>query len=250
MTQRKLAEKLGITDRAISKWENGRGLPDVSILKPLCETLGISVTELLNGERAEEVTIKKTEETVYEILTDREIQIKNTQRMKKKYSAFRLVTIIVTIILGAVLSLMVFSGLRGEGYSLISAIETQQARIVCSLIEKEKYESAVSFIGFSKTKNNAEEEWVRGMKAIGEEFKIEDIDISPITLDDYFPMGKYTMTVYDIKTDVRHIYEGLVTYQNSGIVFASADIPSDTTDVRRGIIGYMLNDVFVTYNPG
>ena len=37
MTQIELADKLGITDRAISKWENGRGLPDLSLMKPLCD---------------------------------------------------------------------------------------------------------------------------------------------------------------------------------------------------------------------
>ena len=47
MTQKDLAEKLGVTDRAISKWENGRGLPEVSLMKPLCEILEITVNELL-----------------------------------------------------------------------------------------------------------------------------------------------------------------------------------------------------------
>ena len=50
MTQVDLANKLGITDRAVSKWENGRGMPDLSLLLPLCDTLNISVNELLSGE--------------------------------------------------------------------------------------------------------------------------------------------------------------------------------------------------------
>ena len=54
MTQIDLANKLGITDRAISKWENGRGLPDISLLIPLCEVLDISINELLCGEKLEE----------------------------------------------------------------------------------------------------------------------------------------------------------------------------------------------------
>ena len=51
MTQTDLANKLGITDRAISKWENGRGLPDISLLQNVSEILGITITELLSGER-------------------------------------------------------------------------------------------------------------------------------------------------------------------------------------------------------
>ena len=50
LTQMQLAEKLNITDRAISKWETGRSLPDSSIMLELCGILGISVNELLSGE--------------------------------------------------------------------------------------------------------------------------------------------------------------------------------------------------------
>ena len=50
LTQFQLAEKLNITDRAISKWETGKGMPDSSIMLELCNELGISVNELLSGE--------------------------------------------------------------------------------------------------------------------------------------------------------------------------------------------------------
>jgi transcriptional regulator with XRE-family HTH domain len=50
MTQKELADILGVTDKAISKWERGAGYPDISILKPLAEALGVTVTELLDGE--------------------------------------------------------------------------------------------------------------------------------------------------------------------------------------------------------
>lgn len=51
LTQQELAEKLGITKNAVSKWERGLGLMDMSLLKPLSEILDVSVTEILNGER-------------------------------------------------------------------------------------------------------------------------------------------------------------------------------------------------------
>ena len=50
LTQMALAEKLNITDRAVSKWENGKAMPDSSIMLDLCRELGISVNDLLNGE--------------------------------------------------------------------------------------------------------------------------------------------------------------------------------------------------------
>ena len=50
LTQSELAEKLGITDRAVSKWERGINLPDASIMIDLCKILNITVNELLSGE--------------------------------------------------------------------------------------------------------------------------------------------------------------------------------------------------------
>ena len=51
LTQKQLAEKLSITDRAVSKWETGKSIPDAAIMLDLCKILGISANELLSGER-------------------------------------------------------------------------------------------------------------------------------------------------------------------------------------------------------
>ena len=51
LTQAKLAEKLFISEKTISKWENGKGIPDSSILPQICEIFNITLNELLNGER-------------------------------------------------------------------------------------------------------------------------------------------------------------------------------------------------------
>ena len=50
MTQSELAEKLGVTDKSIGNWENGRNMPDLSLFKPLCDELGITINDLLSGE--------------------------------------------------------------------------------------------------------------------------------------------------------------------------------------------------------
>ena len=50
MTQAELAEKIGVSSKTVSKWETGKGLPDISLLQPLAGALGISVIELMNGE--------------------------------------------------------------------------------------------------------------------------------------------------------------------------------------------------------
>ncbi|MCM1569508.1 MAG: helix-turn-helix domain-containing protein [Roseburia sp.] len=51
LTQMQLAEQLNITNRAVSKWETGKSIPDVSIMMELCDILGITINELLSGER-------------------------------------------------------------------------------------------------------------------------------------------------------------------------------------------------------
>lgn len=53
MTQKQLAEKLNVTDKAVSKWERGLACPDISLLTPVADILGITTSELLNGERKE-----------------------------------------------------------------------------------------------------------------------------------------------------------------------------------------------------
>ena len=50
LTQAQLAERLFVSDKTVSKWENGKGYPDISLLEPLAEALGVSVTELLSGQ--------------------------------------------------------------------------------------------------------------------------------------------------------------------------------------------------------
>lgn len=77
LTQMQLAEKLNITDRAISKWENGKAMPDTSIMLDLCNELKINVNELLSGEMIEMKQLdKKTEELLLEMAKSEEMKNK------------------------------------------------------------------------------------------------------------------------------------------------------------------------------
>ena len=77
LTQMQLAEKLNITDRAISKWENGKGMPDSSIMLDLCNELKISVNELLSGEMIEMNNYNEiAEKTLLEMAKKEELQNK------------------------------------------------------------------------------------------------------------------------------------------------------------------------------
>ena len=73
LTQAQLSEKLNITDRAVSKWENGRSLPDSSIMLELCEILDITVNDLLSGEVVVmEKYDKNLENNLLEIIKEKE----------------------------------------------------------------------------------------------------------------------------------------------------------------------------------
>ena len=76
LTQMQLAEKLGITDKAVSKWERGVAMPDTSIMLELCDILGISVNELLSGEK---INMENNDKKSEQILLDmaKELEQKN-----------------------------------------------------------------------------------------------------------------------------------------------------------------------------
>ena len=85
LTQRQLAETLAITNQAVSKWENGRGMPDVSLLQPLCDILGISLNELFSGEHiATEAYKRKAEENISKLFKEK--QIANLKPVKYVFS--------------------------------------------------------------------------------------------------------------------------------------------------------------------
>ncbi len=84
MTQAALAERLGISDRAVSKWETGKSMPDSGIMLELCALLAINVNELLSGERVmAESYDKRAEENLLEM--KREVEEKNRQMLKVEY---------------------------------------------------------------------------------------------------------------------------------------------------------------------
>ena len=117
-TQAALGEKLGITDRAVSKWETGKSLPDASIMLELCNLLKISVNELLTGEHiAMENYKEKAEENLLEL---------QAKEVKAQKSLFRteLVFIVIAILLVPVHLAInyYYPNNRGSGVGLLLVI--------------------------------------------------------------------------------------------------------------------------------
>jgi len=95
MTQMELANLLGVTDRAISKWENGRGMPDLSLIKPLCNILDITINELLSGEKISKKEYQdKFEENVLNTINYSQKQIK---KAKNKYAIIMWIIVLFLI---------------------------------------------------------------------------------------------------------------------------------------------------------
>ena len=102
MTQKDLAEQLSITDKAVSKWERGLCLPDISILLPLSQILGMNLYELLKGEK-----INKKE--LDEILKNTIIYSTNEiKKHKTKYFRYSLIVVIITILISSFLLVNIY----------------------------------------------------------------------------------------------------------------------------------------------
>ena len=87
LKQREVADQLGVADKTVSKWECGNGLPEVTLMMPLCTILGISVNELLSGERLEGESYRdRAEENIVNIM-------KEYQVARKKHALSNVVAI-------------------------------------------------------------------------------------------------------------------------------------------------------------
>lgn len=113
LTQNNLAEKLGITNRAVSKWETGKSLPDASIMLELCEILEINVNELLKGERIitenyREIAEKNLKEMI-------ELEIKKNKSLVKAETFITVTSLIISLI-------MIICGVFTAEYSPVISI--------------------------------------------------------------------------------------------------------------------------------
>ena len=104
LTQFQLAEKLGVTDRAVSKWENGRAMPDSSIMLELCSILKISVNDLLKGEIVSmENYNKELENNLLETIKQKEQSDKSLLTLEIVLGVLSVIVLLVPIIIGALL---------------------------------------------------------------------------------------------------------------------------------------------------
>lgn len=131
--QKELAERLNITDKAVSKWETGRSSPDISLLTPLADALNVSVVEILNGEKISEEEIANVSD---------EIVIKSLKKSKSKIVLAIILTLVLLI--GILVSYPVYEYTNSiavnDFYSIASIIKDRLGaknifQYACSKIE-------------------------------------------------------------------------------------------------------------------
>ena len=95
LTQEELAEKLGVNNRTVSRWENGKNMPDISLYKPLCEVLGISIEELVNGEITDKNNVSNSVEKA--IINTVSSSKKEKSKMSKIIKLLSVLVFLITI---------------------------------------------------------------------------------------------------------------------------------------------------------
>lgn len=108
LTQKQLAEQVGVSDKTVSKWENGRSMPDNSILLDVCLILNISVNELLSGEKfSEEHYVNKAEENMLELVRTNEYH-----KQKRNWSIFGTIFSFLMLVIACVFVILSAGGVK------------------------------------------------------------------------------------------------------------------------------------------
>ena len=133
MTQSELAEKLNVTDRSVSNWENGRNMPDLSLFKPICDELGVTINELLSGERLKkEKYQEKFEENMINTIDY------STRKINFVRNNLGIVLVIIGILLSfTAMTMFVSESSWGSIYSVLGSIISLIG--VSKLTKKYKY---------------------------------------------------------------------------------------------------------------
>lgn len=252
MTQVDLANKLGITDRAISKWENGRGMPDLSLLTPLCEILDVSINELLSGARLDKENYQeKLEENIINAIDYTDKKIKKTKNI---FTISLAVILMFLVILIAMFSIDINRMKNNKpvifstwGYEYAPAIDLHEVEIYKSindyLIEK----------GDSEPKHNENEKTFISMRVYLIEEKEKDTNYNIYA---WVLGGKYYLENNEIKEDSGWSipYKFIVKKVDDKFTVTDSRTPRDgsyySTDMKNIFPSSVRNDMNDVYSDG
>ena len=194
ITQEQLAEKLGVTNKSVSRWENGKNMPDYSILKELCNILDIDVNEFLSGEK-----IQKNEMQSYRI-DNLDSILKEYYKMKKERNIFKLVAIIGGCIVASLVVAFCFIILFMGGFNKEEIIT-----------DTSKYQDVIG----SKASGKYKDKW--GMSEEIFPDSIDDLDVSDFKMIYYDPWDKQYLSYLVVDYKEEEYNKELERLKNYGI---------------------------------
>ena len=129
ITQSELAEMLGVTDRSVSNWENGKNMPDLSLFKPLCDILGITINELMCGEKINNKEYnEKLEENIIntiDYIDKKSVKISNTKSF----------CLLIVGIIGICLAQLLFTDNELNSYLIVISMVLVVYSVKCLFIK-------------------------------------------------------------------------------------------------------------------
>ena len=240
MTQKELADLLHITDRAVSKWERGLCAPDLSLLDPLAAVLGVSIGELLSGERAgSEADTNKPDSAIKNMTDDSKGEIVQTRRAVAKKM------IVSVMLLGLILVCLIptLNGtMGGDGFTWECIPAYLCAQKAAKAIETNDEQMIQTYIGNSEDMFSA----LSVLQEQGIDIWEAEAKFSRTRLEDMFLRLEVDLVV--MYQDIKYQFTCGGTYRNGKVEFMN--IVSHSLEENCPVWMVQLNDALSTYDPG
>ncbi len=240
LTQKELAIKLNITDRAVSKWERGLGCPDVSLLENLSKILDVSIVEILNGEDLKE-----------EIKNKHIINSINYSKESYKLKIKSNLNVILTSIIFFVSSLLIVFNINNY-YKLNKKYKIDDY----SVINKDKYDKYYNIIINNQGKYTNEEykkiiNYVKDSKERIDKLYNDYYDKKYYTMKDYYKFkGKYYNDIFmyhKIRQNNNSLYYILLKYNNNEKIFSNMIKYEKLFDINYNTFNSILKQIDDSY---
>lgn len=166
MTQVELASKLGVTDKSVSKWENGICLPDVSLYKKLCELLGITLNEFFAGEKVTDETFKEVaDNNLLNALENSIFTLKDkVDYFKKKWEKEHFWELIIVVIV--IVFFIIYGFIKDNGWQYLFMV----IGFISGLVENNRKMAYIENHAYGKKSNISIEDFKTSLKGF-KEFK-------------------------------------------------------------------------------
>ena len=239
LTQRELAQRLHVTDRAVSKWERGLCAPDIALLEPLAQALGITVMEIISGVRSEQpIHAEPITSAVKEVLQYSEQEIARKGKTMRKRS--------MLVVLGVCLALLMLpmlnGALFGDGFAWRCIPAWLCARNSAQALEDYDEERIKRTI----TRADGIYEALVELKDQGVVIRDARARLSRTRLDDMFLFTELELTVQ--QDHITYLFTCQGTWRNGKMEWMQIYVPS---------VGYegpawlpQLSEAIATYEPG